>query len=263
MYSIATMCNLESARRARARTGIEWTSQVGSESEVRVYLTGRGPGEISWGDDTKTTFEWPQPGVAYTHLYEDGRQRLVECSVTGDITSLKVTSTIPFVLFRRLDAPSLTHLEQVAKPVLTSTLAVAIQEGCRIGVNVVSLVKAFDGNPGAGGGPLPLSFVLPRGLESAAYMFRDSGVADYVPLSFWPSRGFTSEGPVDLRGMFKGSSVTGSVAPSHLLWDSGRTFLADADTFNSSWLNHAGPYTDPESGMTFTKIPASWGGAPD
>lgn len=105
MYSIATMCNLESARRARARTGIEWTSQVGSGSEVRVYLTGRGPGEISWGDDTKTAFEWPQLGVAYTHLYEDGRQRLVECSVTGDITSLKVTSTIPVVIFRRLDAP--------------------------------------------------------------------------------------------------------------------------------------------------------------
>jgi hypothetical protein len=274
MYSIATINSLDRLRRSRKsrrRNDLAWILDTNKTRAHTLFLQCT-PGKtavIDWGDGATTTAT-STAVTEYSHTYAyDIQRHQYAVSITGGVSLVRYVTPTGRLVFLNLDLPGLPGADKMFS--LDSELRFtffSFEAGCRLPQDALSLEYMFAGMQRPTRVPLPATMTLPRGLVSARGMFSSASGVEKVPLTFWPARGFTSGGPIDLRGMFKWAGFGQSIAPSHLLWDSDRTFLVDETTFHSpdptpSWLNHAGPYTDPESGMTFTKIPASWGGAPD
>lgn len=272
MYSIATINSLDRLRRSRKsrrRNDLAWILDTNETltHAISLQCTSGKTAVIDWGDGATTTATSTSVTV-YSHTYAIESQKYT-VSITGGVSLVRYVTPTYGMTFLNLDLPGLPGAEKMFS--LDAEIRFAFfsfEAGCRLPQDALSLEYMFAGLRQPRSNPLPATMTLPRGLLSARGMFSSFEGVEKIPLTFWPARGFTSEGAIDLRGMFEWAAFGGSIAPSHLLWDSDRTFLVDETTFHSPypnpyWLNHAGPYTDPESGMTFTKIPASWGGAPD
>lgn len=272
MYSIATINSLDRLRRSRKsrrRNDLAWILDTNDTLTHAISLqcaSGK-TAVIDWGDGATTTATSTAVTV-YSHTYAN-ESHLYAVSITGGVSAVRYVTPTHGMAFLNLDLPGLPGAEKMFS--LDAEIRFtffSFEAGCRLPQDALSLEYMFAGVQQPRRDPLPATMTLPRGLLSARGMFSGCEGVEKIPLTFWPARGFTSGGPIDLRGMFEWAGFGQSIAPSHLLWDSGKTFLVDETTFHSPyptprWLNHAGPYTDPESGMTFTKIPASWGGAPD
>ncbi len=274
MYSIATINSLDRLRRSRKsrrRNDLAWILDTNKTLTHVISLQRSTPGTaavIDWGDGGKTYVGATGVVVECSHTYASESQTYV-VSITGGVSLVRYVTPTWGMTFLNLDLPGLPGAEKMfSLDAELRNVLFSFGKDCRLPQDALSLEYMFAGLNQPRRSPLPATMTLPRGLVSARGMFSSASGVEKVPLTFWPARGFTSEGPIDLRGMFAWAGFGESIAPSHLLWDSDRTFLVDETTFHSPypnphWLNHAGPYTDPESGMTFTKIPASWGGAPD
>lgn len=272
MYSIATINLLDRLRRSRKRkprNDLSWILDTNYTLTHAISLqcaSGK-TAVIDWGDGATTTATSTSVTV-YSHAYASESQQYT-VSITGGVSLVRYVTPTSEMVFLNLDLPGLPGAEKMfSLDAELRDVSFSFGEGCRLPQDALSLEGMFERVQTRTTVSIPVTFTLPRGLVSAKDMFSGFGRVERIPATFWPARGFTSGGPIDLRGMFEWSGTGKSIAPSHLLWDSDRTFLVDETTFHSpyptpSWLNHAGPYTDPESGMTFTKIPASWGGAPD
>ena len=272
MYSIATINSLDRLRRSRKsrrRNDLAWILDTNKTlaHTISLQCTSGKTAVIDWGDGAATTAT-STAVTEYSHTYA-GRSQKYVVSITGGVSFVRYVTPTYRIVFLNLDLPGLPGAEKMfSLDAEIRNTFFSFEAGCRLPQDALSLEYMFAGLHQPRRVPLPATMTLPRGLVSARGMFSSASGVEKVPLTFWPARGFTSGGPIDLRGMFKWAAFGQSIAPSHLLWDSDRTFLVDETTFHSPystpyWLNHAGPYTDPESGMTFTKIPASWGGAPD
>jgi hypothetical protein len=273
MYSIATINSLDRLRRSRKsrrRNDLAWILDTNKTltHAISLQCTSGKTAVVDWGDGATTTATSTSVTV-YSHTYAIESQKYT-VSITGGVSLVRYVTPTYGMTFLNLDLPGLPGAEKMfALDAELRFTFFSFEAGCRLPQDALSLEYMFAGVWRPARVPIPATMTLPRGLLSARGMFSSSGGVEKVPLTFWPARGFTSGGPIDLRGMFEWAGFGQSIAPSHLLWDSDRTFLVDETTFHSPypptphWLNHAGPYTDPESGMTFTKIPASWGGAPD
>lgn len=275
MYSIATINSLDRLRRSRKsrrRNDLAWILDTNKTLTHVISLRKSTPGEaavIDWGDGGKTYVGATGIVVECSHTYASESQQYA-VSITGGVSLVRYVTPTSGIVFLNLDLPGLPGAEKMfSLDAGSRNVYFSFGKDCRLPQDALSLEGMFERvQSRVTLVPLPATMTLPRGLVSARGMFSSASGVEKVPLTFWPARGFTSGGTIDLRGMFAWAGFGQSIAPSHLLWDSDRTFLVDETTFHSpytipSWLNHAGPYTDPESGMTFTKIPASWGGAPD
>lgn len=216
---------------------------------------------INWGDDSSTEAT-SNLIVTYSHTYPAGTYTIV---LTGGVQGIKagyaVTDKKMMRAIRNLNSPGFIYMYDGFNYATNSFLV----DGCRLASTVTNIFQIFLGN--AQITVFPNSFQLPAGIVLAQNAFYATGLT-YVPLSLWPSGGFTYSSEINIKGLFyKSNSIANSIAPSQLLWDSGKTFGVDRGTFypnnSTAWLNYSQAYTDPVSGITYSKIPYSWGGDVD
>lgn len=217
---------------------ISWDVLVeagGATHSIRVQCLSGQTANIDWGDNSSTEAT-ATTLTTYAHDYPAGTFTIV---ITGGISTFNHgsdnTNRSRTKVIKNINLPGLTNLTGVFGEVQT---AVSISAKCRLNGSLPEYSYLFWGN---------------NGLSS-------------IPLSFWPKDGFAYPGNKNFIGAYF-SSKAGSIAPSQIFWDSGNAFTFNRMTFYpnnaTAWLNYAAAYTDPATGITYSKIPYGWGGAPD
>lgn len=270
MIDLSTLYAWEMMRKRRLsdtiREDISWDILIaagGATHTIQVQCIPGQTANIDWGDNSATEAT-ATTLTSYGHAYAAGTHTIV---ITGGVERIRANSafgdsTITRTrAIRNLNSPGLLSLQDAFGGAGAN---VFLAEGCRLASSIVVFWRCFSGCQGINA--IPNTFKLPPGTTNSNQMFANCTGLTYFPLSFWPEAGFTYSGTIDIRFMFAGAiNIQNSIAPSNLLWDSGKTFnISSAPPFNSTgWLNYAAAYTDPATGITYTKIPAAWGGAPD
>jgi hypothetical protein len=225
---------------------------------------------IDWGDGNSTTAT-ATILTSYAHNYPAGTFTI---SITGGASTFRhgvaITDIWRTTLIRNLNLAGMTTLAEAFYSTVTgynyNSACIGFAENCRIAQGVTNISECFrDLRALAAVAP---TMQIPAGITAAYRCFFNNFGLQNIPLSFWPTGGFTSTGTINLGDMFAYcNNITGSIAPSQILWDSGKTFSVNRLTLYpnnaTAWLNHAADYTDPVSGITYSKIPYAWGGAAD
>lgn len=273
MMDLSQLYMLEMMRKRRLRNTIRediaWDILVetgGATHTIKVQcLTGQTT-IIDWGDNTSTEAT-ATTLTSYAHNYPAGT---FEISITGGVYRVQSYSTDTDNgrnrIIRNINCPGMIAINS-AFGSASANPSCTISEGCRIAASITNVGYAFR-NITTTGLTIPASMVLPAGITAALGIFQNDAGISKIPLSFWPAGGFTSAGSIDLQALcIYATGILGSIAPSQILWDSGKTFSVTRFTFYpnnaTAWLNYAAAYTDPVSGITYSKIPYAWGGAAD
>lgn len=246
---------------------ISWDVLVaagGATHSIKVQCLSGQTAIIDWGDNSSTEAT-ATTLTTYSHAYPAGTFNIV---ITGGVFGFQgwidAATKDRIRALRNINTMGLVSLVDCFGGQNVNALS-ALQEGCRISSSVKNCESVFGQMRGITA--IPPSMGLPAGITTAYQMWLFCNSLLFVPLSFWPVDGFTYSGTIDLRSLFSNCYVENSIAPSHILWDSGKSFSVSAGTFPqnkaNSWLNHASSYTDPATGITYSKIPYAWGGAPD
>lgn len=267
---IAEIYALEMIRKRRlrdtVREDISWDILIdagGATHTIQVQCIPGQTANIDWGDNsateatatTLTSYAHAYAAGTHTIVITGGAERIRANSAYGDSTITRTRA------IRNLNSPGLLSLQDAFSGAGAN---VFLAEGCRLASSIVDFLRCFSGCSGINA--IPNTFKLPPGIHRPNQMLAYCTGLTYFPLSFWPEAGFTYSGMIDIRFMFAGATnIQNSIAPSNLLWDSGKTFnISSAPPFNSTgWLNYAAAYTDPATGITYSKIPYAWGGAAD
>ena len=241
MIDLNRIYALEMMRKRRLRNTIRediaWDILVdagGATHAISVQcLTGQ-TANIDWGDGTSTEAT-ATAMTSYVHDYPAGT---FEISITGGVSLFTAyPGTDKIIRIRNINVPTLVNIRQAFRNITTIC-------------------------------PIDSNAKLSPNVKRAGLLFRFSTGITHIPLSLWPKNGFVSSA-ISIDGFCDGATnIVGSIAPSHILWDApGKTFNVSRTTFfpnnSTAWLNHAAAYTDPATGITYTKIPYAWGGAAD
>lgn len=258
------------AQRSRRLSGlvkedISWDIFVetgGATHSIRVQCLDGQSTVIAWGDG-ETTTATATTLANYSHAYAAGTHTI---RIKGGVRSFRHGATVSdharTVLIRNINTPGLLSAGDSFNS-SQNQVCLGFADGCRFSPTVTAIRLCFSNMRALN--TIPKTLQIPGAVTDLAYCFYYNFALTYVPLSLWPTGGFTSTGTIAMTGMFTATSIKNSIAPSHILWDSGKTFLVDRYTFYphnaTAWLNHAGPYTDPSTGITYSKIPYAWGGS--
>jgi hypothetical protein len=274
MIDLETQYAWEMIRKRRladtVREDVAWDILVetgGATHTIKVQCLSGQTANIDWGDGNSTTATATSL-TSYAHNYPAGTFTIV---ITGGVYTFRHgaadTDYKRTTVMRNANTPGLVLMSSAF---YGTGSGASFAEDFRIASGVTDLYYAFRAgiDPKPGYTTIPATLQIPAGITTAYQMFSGATSLTHVPLSLWPTGGFTTSGTIDLRSMFPYlTTITGSVAPSQILWDSGKTFLVDRQTFNPSnstgWLNYAAAYTDPATNITYSKIPYAWGGAAD
>ena len=273
MIDLETQYAWEMIRKRRfsdtIREDISWDILVeagGANHTIRVQCLPGQTAVIDWGDGNSSTASSTSL-TNYAHDYPAGTFTIV---ITGGVNNFRHgIAEADFkrtTVMRNANTPGLLLLASAFYGTGTDSSFAA---GFRIASSVTDMNYAFRSSvaPVPGFTAIPSTTQIPAGITTAYRCFFGSGPLQSVPLTFWPTGGFTSTGTIDLRDLFAYCGVVGAIAPSQILWDSGKTFSVSRMTFHpnnaTAWLNYAADYTDPVSGITYSKIPYAWGGAAD
>jgi hypothetical protein len=233
---------------------------------IRVRcLTGQ-TANIDWGDGNSSTASSTSL-TNYAHAYAAGTFTI---TITGGVYAFMHGAADAdykrTTVMRNANTPGLFSMNSAF---YGNGSASSFAAGFRIASSVTDIGSAFRSgtDPKPGYTTLPATLQMPAGITTAQQAFISANSLSSIPLSLWPTGGFTSTGAINLLGLFGYCPIVGSIAPSQILWDSGKTFSVDRTTFypnnSTAWLNYAAPYTDPATGITYSKIPYAWGGAAD
>lgn len=271
--NLTTLYNLEMTRKRRLSDTIpetiSWDVLIpagGVTHTIRVRcLTGQ-TANIDWGDGNSSAATSTSL-TNYAHDYAAGTFTIV---ITGGVHAFMHGAAEAdykrTTVMRNANTPGLILMNSAFYGTGTGSSFAA---GFRIASSVTTLEYAFRSSvaPAPGFTAIPSTMQIPAGITTAYRCFFGNTPLQSVPLTFWPTGGFTSTGTINLQDLFGYCGVVGAIAPSQILWDSGKTFSVSRLTFNpnnaTGWLNYAAAYTDPVSGITYSKIPYAWGGAAD
>lgn len=254
------------------RKDISWDILVeagGATHTIRVQCLSGQTANIDWGDGNSTTAT-ATTLTDYAHDYPAGAFTLV---ITGGVSrfthGVTITDMQRTTLIRNINCTGMLSTSISFKSYVSgnyNSACTGFSDGCRFAASITNIAECFRDLRSLTG--IPDTLQIPAGITNAYRCFFNDYTMSSFPLSIWPTGGFTSTGTIDLRDLFAYcNGVVGAIAPSHILWDSGKTFSVSRLTFYpgnaTAWLNHAADYTDPVSGITYTKIPYAWGGAAD
>lgn len=277
MIDLNRIYMLEMMRKRRladtVREDVAWDILVetgGATHTIKVQCLSGQTANIDWGDNTSTEAT-ATTLTSYSHDYPAGTFTI---SITGGASTFRhgvaLTDVQRTTLIRNLNLAGMTTLGSAFRSTTIgsdyNSACIGFAENCRIAQGVTNISECFR-NMRAIAAIAP-TMQIPAGITTAYRCFASAIALQNIPLSFWPTGGFTSTGTIDLRDLFAYcGNITGSIAPSQILWDSGKTFSVNRMTFYpnkaTAWLNYAADYTDPVSGITYSKIPYAWGGAAD
>lgn len=276
MIDLETQYAWEMIRKRRLsdtiREDISWDILVeegGATHTIRVQcLTGQ-TAIIDWGDGNSTEAT-ATTLTSYAHDYPAGTFTIV---ITGGVYMFRhgVTNTDMqrTTLIRNINCTGMLSAASSFKSYEGgnyNSACTGFSDGCRFADSITNIAECFRDLRALAG--IPDTLQIPAGITNAFRCFFNNYKLSSIPLSIWPTGGFTSTGTINLQDLFAYcNSVVGAIAPSQILWDSGKTFSVNRMTFYprsaTAWLNYAADYTDPVSGITYTKIPYAWGGADD
>lgn len=277
MIDLETQYAWEMIRKRRladtVREDVAWDILVetgGATHTIQVQCLSGQTANIDWGDGNSTTAT-ATTLTSYAHNYPAGTFTI---SITGGASTFRhgvaITDMQRTTLIRNLNLAGMTTLNSAFNSWITgsdhNSACTGFAENCHIAHGVTNISGCFrDMRALAAVAP---TMQIPAGITTAYRCFWQGNALQNIPLSLWPTGGFTSTGTIDLRDLFAYcGAIVGSIAPSQILWDSGKTFSVTRLTFHyygaAGWLNYAADYTDPVSGITYTKIPYAWGGAAD
>ena len=246
--------------RSTIREDIAWDILVeegGATHTIKIQCLPGQTANIDWGDNTSTTAT-ETTLTSYAHDYPAGT---FEISITGGVYRISNFATggeARTTKIISLNCPGIISLEDAFRGGVNTYF----DDNCKIATSTKILYRAFLGNKFSS---VPSTLQIPAGVTSLMQMFHSCSNLAHVPLSIWPSGGFTSS-TIDIKQFaYQAYAIRDSIAPSNILWDAANTFTIDTLVFYSSqsWLNYASAYTDPVSGITYSKIPYAWGGAAD
>lgn len=265
--NITTLYNLEMTRKRRLADTVreDYAFEVtttGTNETFTFRLIAHSGGEclINWGDNSSSTYAFNALG-ALSHVYATAG--MYQISITGDLLGVRHSQDMPTKV-TKIVSMNIPGYAGGYNDFYLCTNA-DFHADFRLHPGIRNLQSAFYSSVITF---FPDNFKLPAALTSAQWAFRNcSGLSGKeIPLRIWPTGGFLSTGTITLTSMMVGKTFSASVIPSQILWDSGKTFAVDQNVFGnnrSSFLNYSSDYTDPATGITYSKIPYAWGGAAD
>lgn len=276
MIDLETQYAWEMTRKRRLsdtiREDISWDILVeagGATHTIKVQcLTGQ-TANIDWGDGNSTTAT-ATTLTSYAHDYAAGTFTIV---ITGGCATFQhavyLVAARRTVLIRNINGTGMVSAAFSFNGWVDSGYSetpIVFASTCRFASTITSIDSCFRALRKLNG--IPPTLQIPAGVTTALRFLLNSYGVTSIPLSFWPTGGFTSTGTINLQDLFAYcNAMVGSIAPSQILWDSGKTFSVSRLTFypntSTAWLNYAAAYTDPATGITYSKIPYAWGGAAD
>jgi hypothetical protein len=265
MIDLSQLYALEMMRKRRLRNTVRedyafeiTTTGAGETFTFRLIAHSGGECLINWGDNSSSTFTGATLSTL-SHVYATAGT--YQISITGDLMGVRHSANMPTKVTKIVNMNLPGYVGGYNDFYLCSNAD--FHPDFRLHTGITLVANAFWNS---GVSFFPDNFKLPSALTSAQWAFRDCSklAGKEIPLRIWPTA--FSAGAIIFTSMMTGMTLGASVIPSQILWDSGKTFTIDVNVFGnnrSSFLNYAAAYTDPVSGITYSKIPYAWGGAAD